>query len=42
MREFPEADRADWFAPQNAMRKITKGQIPIIAALLKRLRPEVA
>ena len=39
MRELPEADRADWFAPQDATRKITKGQIPMIAALLKRLRP---
>ncbi len=42
MREFPEADRADWFAPQDAMRKIVKGQIPIIAALLNRLRPGAA
>jgi predicted NUDIX family NTP pyrophosphohydrolase len=42
MREFPEADRADWRAPQDAMRKITKGQIPIVAALLGRLRPGVA
>ena len=42
MREFSEADRADWFAPADAMRKIVKGQIPIIAALLNRLRPGVA
>ena len=38
-REFPEADRADWFAPEHAMRKIVKGQIPIVAALLNQLRP---
>ncbi len=42
MREFPEADRAGWFPPQDARRKITKGQIPIIAALLGRLRPGAA
>ena len=42
MREFPEADRADWLAPQDAMRKIVKGQIPIIAALSGRLRPGAA
>jgi predicted NUDIX family NTP pyrophosphohydrolase len=42
MREFPEADRADWFAAAEAMRKIVKGQIPIVAALLNRLDPGVA
>ena len=35
--EFPEADRADWFAPQDALRKISKGQAAIIEALLAKL-----
>jgi len=38
MREFPEADRADWFKAQNALVKIIRGQRPIIEALLKRLQ----
>jgi predicted NUDIX family NTP pyrophosphohydrolase len=37
VKEFPEADRAAWFAPDEAMRKITKGQVPIVAAFLQRL-----
>lgn len=37
MRDFPEADRADWFSPENALVKATKGQRPIIEALLARL-----
>jgi len=37
MQEFPEADRAGWFAPDAALRKIVKGQAPIIAALLRQL-----
>jgi predicted NUDIX family NTP pyrophosphohydrolase len=40
MQEFPEADRAGWFAPQDALVKITKGQRPIIAALLERLQKQ--
>ena len=39
MREFPEADRAGWFAPDEALRKIVKGQRPIVTSLLERLRP---
>jgi len=39
MREFPEADRAGWFAPDEALRKIVKGQRPIVTSLLQRLRP---
>ncbi len=31
MREFPEVDRAAWFAPEAALRKITKGQRPMLA-----------
>jgi predicted NUDIX family NTP pyrophosphohydrolase len=35
--EFPEADRAGWFGPEEAEEKLLKGQRPILAALLKRL-----
>jgi predicted NUDIX family NTP pyrophosphohydrolase len=35
--EFPEADRAAWFEPAEAMRKITTGQRPILEALFKIL-----
>jgi predicted NUDIX family NTP pyrophosphohydrolase len=37
IREFPEADRAAWFAPHAAMVKVTKGQRPIIEALIEKL-----
>jgi predicted NUDIX family NTP pyrophosphohydrolase len=37
MREFPEADRAQWFGVAEARRKITKGQVPIVDALERRL-----
>jgi predicted NUDIX family NTP pyrophosphohydrolase len=37
MQDFPEADRADWFAPDVALRKIAKGQVPILKALLAKL-----
>jgi predicted NUDIX family NTP pyrophosphohydrolase len=37
LAEFPEADRAGWFAADEARRKATKGQIPLIDALLARL-----
>jgi predicted NUDIX family NTP pyrophosphohydrolase len=37
MREFPETDRAAWFSPQEAMRKVLKGQLPIVTTLLDRL-----
>jgi predicted NUDIX family NTP pyrophosphohydrolase len=37
IREYPEADRAGWFGVNEARRKITKGQIPIVAALVARL-----
>ena len=30
LKEFPEADRIGWFAPEEAMQKILKGQIPIL------------
>lgn len=37
MREFPEIDRAGWFAPAEALRKILKGQRPIVATLIRTL-----
>ena len=37
MAEFPEADRGGWFGIDEAKRKILKGQLPILAALLKHL-----
>lgn len=37
MQEFPEVDRAAWFKASKAARKITKGQLPIIRALFRRL-----
>jgi predicted NUDIX family NTP pyrophosphohydrolase len=38
LREVPEVDRAAWFAPEQAARKILKGQRPILEALLRHLR----
>jgi predicted NUDIX family NTP pyrophosphohydrolase len=35
---FPEADRAGWFGAIEAVRKVTKGQIAIIEALLAKLQ----
>jgi predicted NUDIX family NTP pyrophosphohydrolase len=37
MQEFPEVDRAAWFKASEAARKITKGQLPIIRELFRRL-----
>ena len=36
-REVPEVDRADWFTPEVAARKLLKGQRPILEALLRHL-----
>jgi predicted NUDIX family NTP pyrophosphohydrolase len=36
--EFPEVDRAGWFDPETAGRKILKGQRPILDALHDHLR----
>ncbi|MDB5561493.1 MAG: MutT-like protein, partial [Hyphomicrobiales bacterium] len=36
-RDFPEVDRAAWLPPVAAARKITKGQAPVLTALLDRL-----
>ena len=35
--EFPEADRAAWFAPEAAVHKIIKGQRAVLEALLRQL-----
>ena len=40
LAEFPEADRAGWFSPADALRKVTKGQVPIVRAWLKKLNVE--
>jgi predicted NUDIX family NTP pyrophosphohydrolase len=37
MQSFPEVDRAAWLAPQDALRKITPGQLPLLVQLLERL-----
>lgn len=37
MNEFPEADCAAWFSPDEARRKILKGQRPPLDALFARL-----
>jgi predicted NUDIX family NTP pyrophosphohydrolase len=37
VREVPEVDRAAWFTPEEAARKLLKGQRPILEALLERL-----
>lgn len=34
---FPEVDRAGWFSPEQARRKLLSGQLPILDALLARL-----
>ena len=39
MQDFPEADAAAWLAPEDAMLKISKGQIPILRALYASLVP---
>jgi predicted NUDIX family NTP pyrophosphohydrolase len=36
-REFPEVDRAEWFAPAAAREKILAAQEPFIDRLLQRL-----
>jgi predicted NUDIX family NTP pyrophosphohydrolase len=42
LQDFPEADRAQWFAPDEAIRKLIKGQLPLLASLLERLRSGAA
>jgi predicted NUDIX family NTP pyrophosphohydrolase len=38
MQSFPEVDRAAWFTPEVARRKILPGQAPFIDRLLERRR----
>jgi len=38
MSEFPEIDRAAWFSPEDARRKILKGQRAVLDALFARLK----
>jgi predicted NUDIX family NTP pyrophosphohydrolase len=40
MAEFPEVDRAAWHSIDEALKKVNKGQTPIIAALVERLDVE--
>jgi len=35
--QFPEVDRAGWFSPEDALKKLTKGQLPLVEALLAKL-----
>lgn len=37
-QQLPEVDRIAWFGPDEAQRKLLKGQAPILAKLLDRLR----
>jgi predicted NUDIX family NTP pyrophosphohydrolase len=37
IQEFPEADRGAWLAPRDALRKILRGQAPILEKLLDHL-----
>jgi predicted NUDIX family NTP pyrophosphohydrolase len=41
MAEFPEVDRAAWYAIDEALEKINKGQRPIISTLVERLAAQV-
>lgn len=37
--DFPEADRAEWFSVEEAGRKILKGQVAMLMALVERISP---
>ena len=37
LKEFPEVDRAAWFTPDEARRKLVRGQVPILETLLRQL-----
>ena len=36
-RQFPEVDRAGWFTPDEARRKLHRGQVPLVDMLLAAL-----
>jgi predicted NUDIX family NTP pyrophosphohydrolase len=38
MQEFPEVDRAEWMGLDRAAEMLVKGQVPILEALVSRLR----
>jgi len=40
-QEFPEVDRAEWFAIDVAREKILKGQAPFLDQLLEKLSPGI-
>jgi predicted NUDIX family NTP pyrophosphohydrolase len=40
--EFPEVDRAAWYSFDEALKKATKGQRPIVAALAEKLGVKLA
>jgi predicted NUDIX family NTP pyrophosphohydrolase len=40
LQEFPEVDRAEWFAMGIARRKILKGQTELLERLARHLRRE--
>jgi predicted NUDIX family NTP pyrophosphohydrolase len=37
MQEFPEIDRAEWLSIESARRRLVRGQIPFLDALLQRV-----
>lgn len=37
-QQFPEIDKADWFTLNQAMIKISKGQVPFIEAIAEKLK----
>lgn len=39
LRSFPEIDDAAWFSEPEARTKLVRGQLPVLDALLERLRP---
>ena len=40
-KQYPEVDRAEWFSPDEARRKILRGQVEFIDRLLARLDPSI-
>lgn len=41
-QSFPEADRGDWFDPETALKKITKGQKKVLEAFFIRRKPSAS
>ena len=39
VREFPEVDRVEWMSTEEARRKLVKGQVPFLDALLAAIGP---